>query len=640
MRISPPALSMEFTAYAEACDGPYWRATKLALGDGRLKVVWVEDLLGKMIQKDELFDRFFSLIYVNHPSGLQQLIKDSTAHRSGSRYLVLQLPADIYATDFRMCDGLGACNDPAHIEVGLHAPSGGFLMGLLTTMRWPDHPACVVPYSGYSEEYGQIWKVCRGFCPSAVHVVWDEAVTKGNRRQGELKLLMAKSYREALDVSFRTALVHMPLAERDKWERTLSDSLAASAPPVNATVAATQRVTLIYEYGIREISIGALFFDTLNGATDTVPVSSIREWLDTVPIEADPIVRDARLLADIYWELRRSLASCKAYKQMLEVQNDVALPKKIAERDVFCFDRAKALGFEKAPPHYPSVFDWPYPEADKRRFHRLTFLFLLIQHHAETLRPLPRLSSVAGEMYEEMRTLPLENALNLDDLRTEFEKVFGLNVSVEPEINPFQSFEDGSRPKANIIKAQIPEYETWKTEYADASNENQRLDILKRLHKAIPTVGGDVLRSLVERAHKQVRRSEQWRALQERLNTRKKEFEGYFAELKNYIADNESLCRSDLRDHPPILPSTGPAIAQLLMPLPGTWALDLSLTYDHSWAIVLSKLWSDDNTRRRHYLDIVENDDGSCLSPADRLCAEQYAREKIGPRKQWPTWLQ
>jgi hypothetical protein len=357
--------------------------------------MWIEDRPEEILPGPEGtadLEPWFSLISIEGPQSLKQLVTESLAQpcETGGGTAVYALegaPCDVYLTDFRLCDRRNEdCTLPAHIEAGLHAPSGGFLLGLLTALRWPDHPQCLIPYSGYSEEFGQIWRLVRSFCPESVHVLWDERVGKGNRNQDELVKLIAPQYRTALEKALGTALIHMPLVERDRWEFLLAQC--------GDRVAGSELLWFVGEYGLRPLLAGALFYDALEPGPPLercIPASAVREWLaGKVPPGADPLERDARRLAECYWHLRISPLSRYVYR-IIEQRKLGVVHENLPE----------------SPPGFPSLLQWKQGKEGTdlgmrtRRLVRLAFLLLIVrEHHA---RRGPRSCSTSSEELKILR---------------------------------------------------------------------------------------------------------------------------------------------------------------------------------------------------------------------------------------------
>lgn len=344
----------------------------LEAGDGRLKGLWIDDKYDdlKLPLDRPNFEPWFSITCADGPEDISALIKDAegiNANRGSLIYNLKDLPFDFYLTDFRLCDSKEKCLQQAHLDIGLHAPSAGFLLGILTALRIPEHPQSIIPYSAYDDEFGQIWKLSSRFCPPNLSVLWDETVTKGTRNKDELIKLIPAQYRNALSQALNSGTVHMPFSERDRWEKSLRES--------NGKVIASEKMWFIGEFGARPILVGAMFYDKLEGEKKTaerayVATAVIRDWLANLPV-VDPIEMEARRLAEFYWRLRNSRYSKDVYSIIREVKSGL--------------DPSKA-GFPTKPSGFPWLCEWKKGGDEEGCRHlRLAILFVLIQEHSRGL---------------------------------------------------------------------------------------------------------------------------------------------------------------------------------------------------------------------------------------------------------------
>lgn len=350
--------------------------------DGRLKLLWIDDLFQQIIPKSiSLLEDFFAIKAISHPQNMSDLLNlASQQPRQSAIYDRHGLPFDVYLTDFRLRDTKGS-NAPTtrELEEGLDAPSGGFLLGLLTALRWPDHPQIVIPYSAYDDEFGQIWILCKRFCPSSLRVLWDETVTKGTRDQGKLLDLIPSEYRSALTDAFHQGILHLPLRERERWESLVQSSTLFSPH---------QTIEFSGNYGIRPIKIGALFYDKLSPKDKDeglIPATAIQEFLEKLP-KVSPEEWNARKLTETYWILSHSELSRDVYSLIMKLQRGEVKPGDLP------------INLHSSSWFYPWLWNW------KERYNesavKLTVLFLLIWEHAARL-PLPeiKLSSEAQILY-------------------------------------------------------------------------------------------------------------------------------------------------------------------------------------------------------------------------------------------------
>jgi len=347
--------------------------TPLSAGDGRLKVLWLDDTIDRIAPWAGAaldYEPWFSLVYATHPEDVTKLIDSVTSRHAPTDadrllYDLEGAPFDVYLVDFRLCDKIDdGCMLEAHLEAGLHAPSAGLLVGILTALRWPKHPQALVPYSGYDEEFGQIWRLAQQFCPPIVSVLWDDSVTKGTRDQKSLLKLLPIQCRLALGNAVRSAEVVMPLKERDRWEALLADDVGKVIP-------AEEKIWLSTENGVRPYLVGALFHDVLDEQNREVPATDIKAWISTLPV-VDSIGRQARRLAEFYWKLRWNEVSQDVYSVVRALKRGVEIP-----------------GLPPHPPSYPWLCSWKR-KGDGRdtsvRQIRLAVLFLFLREHEDRIR--------------------------------------------------------------------------------------------------------------------------------------------------------------------------------------------------------------------------------------------------------------
>jgi hypothetical protein len=381
------------------------RTTDFKPGDGRLKILWIDDRYHELVPgpaglEEEM--KWFSLVCASGPDDVKALMSKAEEDARAGRhhrpeYELTGLPFDIYLTDFRLCDKKnGGCDAETHLVKGLHAPSAGFLLGLLTTLRWPEHPQGVIPYSAYDEEFGQIWRLCAPVCPPSVNVLWDERVTKGNREKFELLRLVAPRYRSALYDGLRAEVIQMPFGERDRWESIVADA---------DSVSAQEKAWFVGEYGLRPFLIGALFYDQLDKKNNCVPTTVVREWLSEIPLN-DPLEREARRLADFFWELRSSDYSRNVYAFIREFKAGRERPPQLAEK----------------PASFRWLLDFKHShETSICRKMRLAVLFLLLREHATRLqRPWWHLSPDAERVLEGIGRLRQESPRPVEEVFAAF----------------------------------------------------------------------------------------------------------------------------------------------------------------------------------------------------------------------------
>lgn len=361
--------------------------------DGKLKVLWLDDKYEKLVppvMRD--LEPWYVLTCVDGPGDIAQLI--SAADREGSqkggasRYELQGLPYDIYLTDFLLCDAKDEeCPSKEHSESGLHAPSAGFLLGIVTALRWPKHPQCLIPYSGYNEEYGQIWKLLKTLKPPAVEVLWDEKVTKGRVVESE----------------------------------------------------------------------------------------TIRQWVSRLPI-AEPLVREARDIAALYWHFRTSPESKGVYRVIKA--KDARNKQAKAER------RILENGPEKPPyqcAHLVQCKKGDDALKDSQRT-RLAVLFLLIREHHNRIARHSPLSEEAARIFRGIPAIRQGEDERVEDIidrllcaasgkrQSVLEKMKVLAVEIaqhvgtlEDDTHPFEIMREALTPISSADVAQLvdPFPSTW-----------------------------------------------------------------------------------------------------------------------------------------------------------------------------------
>ncbi len=399
------------------------KSNPLQAYDGRLKILWIDDDYENLAPREVRdYREWFSLTYIHGTDDVQQLLEAAKteaviAEEFHPVYALPLLPFDVYLTDFRLCDKKNeGCKDQAHLESGLHAPSVGFLLGILTALRSADHPQAIIPYSAYDDEFGQIWKLISKFCPPSLRVLWDESVAKGLRNQNQLINLVSVQYRESLLAALQDSDMHIPFGNRERWERRLEEA--------GEFIDAKEMIWFVGAYGERPFSLGALFREHLDLENLSVPKSVVAEWLLMVPT-ADPVEKAARSLTEFFWRMRCSRLSQDKYSMIHEMNKG-----KIDNSDL--------------PPALFSV-DWlciwkRSNDNDGHRPIRLAILYLLLHEHAARVRkPLPtkarhllesifKLRSQFSTIEELLTTL--EWAANEQNLKEDFQDALGEIIGI------------------------------------------------------------------------------------------------------------------------------------------------------------------------------------------------------------------
>jgi hypothetical protein len=333
--------------------------------DGRLKIFWLDDNRDslmtderKLVSESQGFSPWFSITSGENLSDLKE-VRDSCPRKPYILdYDLLEAPFDIYILDFRLCDGKEHCQNPEHSTSGLHAPAAGLLGGMLAAMEWPDHTQAIIPYSGYPEEIGDVWHLCRNFAPPCVHVAEEVMAKDRSDFQGLLSKVVAANYRQALIKAIATGRARIPAGEirRIASYRAGGDDAMSAEHELQVTTA----------YGLRGFKLGALFFDLMDKKAKTIRVDLIfSQLLDRIETDT-PVFAKALLLSDLFWTLRISNFSHKKYDSIISgqpIDGGIGFP--------WIGDRQWRSGSKK-----------PALVQEGKRVVRLAILLLLLREHA------------------------------------------------------------------------------------------------------------------------------------------------------------------------------------------------------------------------------------------------------------------
>ncbi len=294
--------------------------TKPYDSDGRLKILWLDDKgqKGEMMIS-EVFDRvpdsqryssWFSITSITDLEDLRIVKEQARVGPSTYEYECAEAPFDVYILDFRLCDDRENCTDEDHKTNGMHVPAVELVTGMLTALQWPSHPQAVIPYSGYSEEIGPIWELCWKFRPAGFHMAEPKKISKVRQDFGDLLTnKVASAYRMALRDAFAAGTAAIGRGER----KTLARAISASP---NGYLDAAMEVEIQTAYGLRSFALGVLFFDKKERGDNgpVVPATVVqRELIDVAAVD-DPVVTKAAQLADLFWHLRLTEQSHRAYQ--------------------------------------------------------------------------------------------------------------------------------------------------------------------------------------------------------------------------------------------------------------------------------------------------------------------------------------
>jgi hypothetical protein len=145
--------------------------------DSRLKVLWIEDKARKELAQKEHINDFFVVYLERIPSDIEFSLREDRERVRSLRHRVEcydfpRFPFDGYLCDFKLDEGPLPTNrqgDSAELkkrrEDARHAEAGGFTSAVLVSLGFEEHPAVIMPYSGYrpqliSNQYALIRLQC------------------------------------------------------------------------------------------------------------------------------------------------------------------------------------------------------------------------------------------------------------------------------------------------------------------------------------------------------------------------------------------------------------------------------------------------------------------------------------------------
>ena len=287
--------------------------------DGRLKIFWLDDNRDrlmtderKLAAESQGFSPWFAITSGENFSDLKEVRQSRPRTPFIMDYDLLEAPFDVYILDFRLCDAKEHCQNPEHSTSGLHAPAAGLLGGILSAMEWPDHTQAIIPYSGYPEEIGDVWHLCRNFAPPCVHVAEKVMAKDRSVFEGLLSKDVAPNYRQALLQAIDSGRARVPAGEIRR--------IASHREAGEDTISAEHKLQVATAYGLRIFKLGSLFFDVIDKKSKTIPLELIfSELLDKITADT-PVFAKARTIADLFWTLRISNLSHKKYDSIISGQ--------------------------------------------------------------------------------------------------------------------------------------------------------------------------------------------------------------------------------------------------------------------------------------------------------------------------------
>lgn len=362
--------------------------------DRRLKLLWIEDNPDRVgLQESELEYQWGPLFAIDHcssPEEVSALLPEgrvAVEHGRYSPYYTLtHMPYDVILADFRLSEPPGGQPSAA-----ARASTAGLTIAVLAALHFPDHPVAILPYSAYTEEFGYQYALLQLGCPPSIHVLWDETLHKGSQDKARLLLHITREYRKALRQSLVADLVHVPFQEYVRWQDQQTRDW--EGPPSERMLDSTATLQLRTPWGQRNIGLDVLFYDVSTFQPSTgqrlVAAHHLYDWLATIPAPSRE-ERQARLLADSFWRLRRSEQSRFRYY----TAESLARGRQFSDLD---------------PAEPPEVCcPWLLPCAPNDATARLAILFLILRELASRVSPAPcehPISEQAGKLRAQVREL-------------------------------------------------------------------------------------------------------------------------------------------------------------------------------------------------------------------------------------------
>lgn len=313
------------------------------LGDRRLKVLWIDDKPADIFPKRSELENHWSKIYVIHSrktpeavaADFEAIRRQSTEGRHASNYALAPGPYDVILADFRMSEPPGG-----RPSLAARAPAAGLTIAVLAAFQCPEHPVAIIPYSAYSEEFGNQYELLKLGWPDVVHVVNDPLLHKIGEGGTSGPLLRASTeYREALLKSVGLGVCHVAMREQLRWRKLLSST--------GEIVRRDECLEVATPWGQRTIGIDALFADKVTLQAAGVPASAVGEWLAKLPVPSD-VERRAREIADVYWALACSKESWSRYYLARELAKgrtfddlDLSQPPEVSFEPLYSFKHRK-----------------------------------------------------------------------------------------------------------------------------------------------------------------------------------------------------------------------------------------------------------------------------------------------------------
>lgn len=267
-----------------------------------LRILWIEDRVQDWPRKLKLYiSKFIEIVYVDGPQAVEALTNDVEYKNI--------LPADIYICDFRLSEGGDGYTPEIHQLVS-KAPAAGFLIGMLTAVKWPNVPQVLLPYSGFEDEFGSTFELAKMFCPSSIYLENAVSTSKISDAHTDMIDNGCKSFRKALVNHHKEGKVSLD----SQTKKIICDILENGDD-----LSLEQKLTFKVNHKVRNIFAGALFFDCLphgiSVVNEKVPFKDVLDFAQE--FSSDPLSMLARKVSDFYWSMYQQKTSSACYQMLL-----------------------------------------------------------------------------------------------------------------------------------------------------------------------------------------------------------------------------------------------------------------------------------------------------------------------------------
>lgn len=397
--------------------------------NGQLRVLWIDDNAA-VSQPIPSYKRDWMIYHAINPKGVKHCIEMASVGLDPETEEIDELkqtptaPFDIYLCDFR----LTATSDPKTNKGDpASADAAGFLLGVLSSLKWPRSPQAIIPYSAFISEYASTFNLVSEFCPDSI-VMLKEPKGKYSNINDSLEVA-AHTYRVAVMKSF------------SKGHLLLDDDTVAALPKLisgakDEDLDIDSMLGFKTADGQRRFRLSSLFFDNLDASHKNFSTySNITEFLET--FEADRFYESCKKLADDYWSFYQDPRSHEQYTAW-----EVYLSEGRA---------MKPPSFvETAGPKKSIVYKLEGPEKDFLAKKQIRTLMLFLKHFRQS-----KVVNLVAEMTEQ----EFRDALKSDHESSELlaiqsdyaDVLSALNVS-KVDLNFYRDLYDQYNDKFNTVR--------------------------------------------------------------------------------------------------------------------------------------------------------------------------------------------